>query len=355
MEETKKINISDKETSTLDTKLIVDTYNVNELVKSVDVNVRELIKPLPIPNLDLIPKNLYDDALNQIEDLTKTVEQQQQEINNLNSEIVLLEDRIKSLEFDLDDASLQKAFIENQFQQSGLTIIEIRQQIQDSFSKAINENIERGALEAENEGLIAQKNALIKQIDTLNNLLNQQNTQIQRLETQLSAKEQAVAAGGLATGELCTLVFDAGDPTKSPVEGFNICQDYGDGYGSTASYKKFAPSGNPFKPIYRAWVDVVAGAKDVSVDISFKEGLTRSPWDFGVQLPATIKANETLRFKLDAPSGYLGTITGQHGGGIFSHSKATIYDYVMTIIVKNNDANGKTETKDFRGRLYHHG
>ena len=53
------------------------------------------------------------------------------------------------------------------------------------FSKAINENIERGALEAENEGLIAQKNGLIKQIDTLNNLLNQQNQQIQRLELQL--------------------------------------------------------------------------------------------------------------------------------------------------------------------------
>lgn len=355
MEEIKKINISDKETSTIDTKLVVDTYNVNELIKSVDVNVRELIKPLPTPNLDLVPKPLYDDALAQIQDLTATVTQQQNEIQDLNNDIIALEDRIKSLEFDLDDASLQKAFIENQFQQSGLTIVEVRQQIQDSFSKAINENIERGALEAENEGLIAQKNALIKQIDTLNNLLNQQNTQIQRLETQLSAKQQAVAAGGIATGELSTLVFDAGDPTKNPVQGFNICQDYGDGYGSTAKYKSFAPSGNEFKAIYRAWVDIVAGPKDIQVDFAFKGGLTRSPWNFGVNLPATIKANQTLRFKLDAPAAYLGTIKGQYGGGLFSHSKASVYDYVMTVIVKNNDANGKTETKDFRGRLYHHG
>ena len=58
---------------------------------------------------------------------------------------------------------------------------------------------------------------------------------------------------------------------------------------------------------------------------------------------------------MDAPSGYLGTITGQHGGGLFSHSRATVYDYVMTIIAKDIDQNGKTETKDFRGRLYHHG
>ena len=355
MEEIKKINITDSSSSTLDAKLIVDTYNVNELVKSVDVGVRELIKPLPTPNLELIPKPLYDEALSEIQDLTQIIATQQIEIDNLNSEITILEDKVRTLEFDIDDNKLQKAFIENQFQQSGLTIIEVRQQIQESFSKAINENIERGALEAENEGLIAQKNALIKQIDTLNNLLNQQNSQIQRLEGQLSAKEQAVSAGGVATGQLSTLVFDGGDPTKTTNEGFNICQDYGDGYGSTAKYKSFAPSNPPWKGLYKSWVDIVAGPKDIQVDFAFKDGLQNSPWDFGVQLPATIKANETLRFKMDAPSGYLGTIQGQHGGGLFSRSKYSLYDYVMTIIVKDIDQNGKTETKDFRGRLYHHG
>jgi cell division protein FtsB len=339
----------------IDAKLVVDTYNVNELIKSVDVNVRELIKPLPTPNLDLIPKPLYDEALLQIEDLTQTVATQQIEIDSLNADIIALEDKVRTLEFEIDDNKLQKAFIENQFQQSGLTIIEIRQQIQDSFSKAINENIERGALEAENEGLIAQKNALIKQIDTLNNLLNQQNIQIQRLETQLSAKEQAVAAGGIATGQLSTIVFDAGDPTKNPIEGFNQAQDYGDGYGSQAKYKAFAPPGNALKPLYREWFDIVAGPKDIQVDVSFKDGLKSSPWNFGVSLPATIKANQTLRFKMNSPASYLGTITGQHGGGLFSRSKATEYNYVMTIIVKDTDANGKTETKDFRGKLYHHG
>lgn len=355
MEEIKKINISDSESNSIDTKLFIDTYNINELEKSVDVNVRELITPLDAPNLQLIPKPLYDDAIAEIENLNGIVASQQFEIDSLNNTISSLEDKIRELEFDVDDAKLQQAFMENQFQQSGLTILEIRQQIQDSFSKAINENIERSALEGENEGLIAQKNALIKQIDTLNNLLNQQNTQIQRLETQLSAKEQAVAAGGIASGQLSTIVFDGGDPTKAPVEGFHICQDYGGGYSSTASNGKFAPSGDPFKGIYRGWVDIVAGAKDIVVDFAFKDGLTKSIWNMGPTLPATIKANDTLRFKLDVPSPYLGQIRGQYGGGLFSRSKGSMYDYVMTITIKDNDANGKTESKDFRGRLYHHG
>jgi hypothetical protein len=354
LEEVKKINIIDGQSTSLDTKLFVDTYNINELEKSVDVEVRELITPLTPPNLDLIPKPIYDDALIQIEDLTIIVASQQAEIDNLNATISQLEGEIAVLQFDIDETKLQNAFLENQFQQSGLTILEIRQQIQDSFSKAINENIERSALEGENEGLIAQKNALIKQIDTLNNLLNQQNTQIQRLETQLSAKEQAITAGGIATGQLSTLVFDAGDPTKAPIEGFNQAQDYGGGYGSQAKDRSFAPPGNALKPLYRGWFDVVAGPKDIIVDVAFKDGVTKSIWDFGVTLPATIKANETLRFKMDSPSSYLGTIRGQHGGGLFSRSKATDYNYTFTIIVKDKD-NSKTETKDFRGKLYHHG
>jgi hypothetical protein len=52
------------------------------------------------------------------------------------------------------------------------------------------------------------------------------------------------------------------------------------------------------------------------------------------------------------PSTFLGTIPGQHGGGLFSHSKSTNYDYTMTVSITSE---GVTENKEFKMRLYHHG
>jgi hypothetical protein len=52
------------------------------------------------------------------------------------------------------------------------------------------------------------------------------------------------------------------------------------------------------------------------------------------------------------PSTFLGTIPGQNGGGLFSHSKSTNYDYTMTVSITSE---GVTENKEFKMRLYHHG
>ena len=66
--------------------------------------------------------------------------------------------------------------------------------------------------------------------------------------------------------------------------------------------------------------------------LQFSGGMTNSPFSFGQSLPLQMKANETKRFQIDSPSSYLGTIPGQHGGGLFSHSKPTIYDFTMKIL-----------------------
>jgi hypothetical protein len=48
----------------------------------------------------------------------------------------------------------------------------------------------------------------------------------------------------------------------------------------------------------------------------------------------------------------LGTIQGSHGSSLFSRSKATVYDYTMTVVITSE---GVTENKEFKMRLYHHG
>jgi hypothetical protein len=55
---------------------------------------------------------------------------------------------------------------------------------------------------------------------------------------------------------------------------------------------------------------------------------------------------------MSKPSTFLGTIPGSHGASLFSRSKATVYDYTMTVSVTSE---GKTENKEFKMRLYHHG
>ena len=55
---------------------------------------------------------------------------------------------------------------------------------------------------------------------------------------------------------------------------------------------------------------------------------------------------------MSKPSSFLGTIPGSHGASTWSHSKATVYDYTMTVSITSE---GVTENKEFKMRLYHHG
>jgi hypothetical protein len=183
--------------------------------------------------------------------------------------------------------------------------------------------------------------------------------ELSSLREAVSAKEQALAAGALSTGQLSSILFDGGgDPTKSPVEGIMISMDYGGGYGSKASTGKFAASGDPFKNNYRSSFEVIAssalaGGKQIEVDIKFSGGkMTQSPFDFGFTLPVKIKGGEKKKFDMIKASSFLGTIQGSHGASTWSHSKATVYDYTMTVSITSE---GVTENKEFKMRLYHHG
>jgi len=355
--ETSYINFSDlNNEATMSAKLYVDQYDATELSKAVNIKVTELIKGLPDVNLDLVPRAIYNTELSHSADL-------QVQLNILTADNDALKSRVQSLLADSsslytdnDGLRVSVAKLENTVASVQQTTLELRTNLTTAITKAINEATERTALEAENSGLTAQKNALIKQIDTLNNLLAQANATIQVAQQQLSAKQQAIAGGGVSTGELSTIVFEKGDPIK--LQGNlprMMSADYGNGYGSPVSQPQtFGPSNGDWSKTYQSYFEVVAGAKDISVDVKFSEGVTQSIWDFGFSLPVTLKANETKRFNMTKPTAYLNGLTGQHGGGIFSHSTYTQYDFTFSIVVTDMDANGKTENKNFTYRLYNH-
>ena len=354
--ETKYINLSDDTNISVSTKLYVDTYNKSELAKSVDLTVTELIKPLPQVNLDLVPRPIYDAEVQLNDELQTEINILNATIDDLSSQLAIKTADSGSLILENDALKLKEAKSDNNIQSIQTTVTDLRGNLVTSLTKAINEATEKTALEAENNGLTAQKNALIKQIDTLNNLLAQANASLAVAQQQLSAKQQAVAAGGIATGELSTIVFDKGDPTKNQGNlPRMMASDYGNGYGSKVSKAKtFGAAGGDWPSRYYEYFEVVAGPKDITVNVKFSEAVTQSIWDFGFTIPVTLKANETKRFDMTKPSAYLNGLRGQYGGSWVARSKFTTYDFTFTIEVKDVDAGGKTESKNFTYRLHNH-
>ena len=350
--ETKYINLSDDTNVSVSTKLYVDKYNKGELAKSVDLRVTELIKPLPDVNLNLVPKPIYDAEVQLNEDLQNEIEILNITIDDLSAELAIKTADSSSLVLENDALRLKEAKSDNNIQSIQTTIVDLRTNLTTSLTKAINESTEKVALEAENNGLTAQKNALIKQIDTLNNLLAQANASLAVAQQQLSAKAQAVAAGGISTGELATIVFDAGDVTKSKLTAM-VNQDYNG--GPNAVKNKFTKPGDNNGEGYVTYFDVVAGPKDIRVDINVTGGYTISPWDFGVSLPVNLKANETKRFATVNPNQqWVTKYPGNDGGNFWRRSRPTVSMFTFSIVVKDIDPTGKTENKNITGKIWKH-
>lgn len=319
-------------------RLVKPKYNQSELVKSIDTVIFELLPVAPPPIDDRIPRPIYNQVTQSVIDLTVQVEQLTTEVFTLRAKVQDVEIVSESLKVSLDLKDLNVASSQNQAGQLTSKVSSTITELQNSMQKGTLEAIQRVSLFARNQSLEQELSALREAV---------------------SAKEQALAAGAVSTGQLSSILFDgAGDPTKSPIQGIMISMNYGGGYGSTASAGKFAASGDPFKNNYRSSFEVIAssalaGGKEIEVDVKFSGGkMTQSPFDFGFTLPVKIKGGEKKKFDMTKPSTFLGTIPGQHGGNFWSRSKSTNYDYTMTVSITSE---GKTENKEFKMRLYHCG
>ncbi len=146
-------------------KLFRPNYNTDELRKSIDTDIFELL-PQEVPELpDTVLRSVYDDALSQIDDLTLEVERLNIEIGELSSKISELEIVSESLKIEADNQILKANISEQQSitanEQVGQTTIDLSNAIQNS----INEAVERVSLTARNESLQATIRALTRQSD----------------------------------------------------------------------------------------------------------------------------------------------------------------------------------------------
>jgi prefoldin subunit 5 len=170
-----------------------------ELVKAVDVEVKELKPTIPTPNLDLVPKPLYTEQVTLNEDLRKQVEDLTTTVTDLNGQITTLKSEVETqINNRLNIEQTNDALV-NQTESLTKVVGDFSTQIQNAVQKSVDESILRASLQAQNTGFKAQINALIKQIDSLNAIIEGLQSQLGAVQQQ-QAIQQSTAANAAAVG-----------------------------------------------------------------------------------------------------------------------------------------------------------
>lgn len=202
--------------------LTKDKYDNEELVKAVDVEVKELLPNIPNTNLDLVPRPVYNEKVAENEDLRKVV-------TKLNGDIVVLNSRISTLESQVQTEINNRLSIEqtndllvNQIETLNATIEDFASQISTSLQKSVDESILRASLQSQKTGFKAQIEALIKQIDSLNAIIEGLQAQLGAVRQQKDLEATAQSQGGTIINKIVTANFLSKGSANDPVMAYKI-------------------------------------------------------------------------------------------------------------------------------------
>ncbi len=199
-------------------------YDEVELVKAIDLNIKELKPDIPTPNLNLVPKPLYDDEVLQNEDLRRQVADLTLEVTNLNTTITDLESQVQSEINERLAIEQSNDALVNQLNTLTQTVDDFALQIQNSLQKSVEEGILRASLQSQNTGFKAQIQALIKQIDSLNSIIEGLQSQLGAVQNQQAivqgTQAQAMAAGADVINDVVIVKVDRSKPDEQYKEKF---------------------------------------------------------------------------------------------------------------------------------------
>ena len=188
-----------------------DKYDNEELVKAIDVEVRELKPNIPISNRDLVPKPIYDEQVADNEDLRQQVADLTNEVTTLNTTIADLEGQIQTEINNRLSIEQTNDALTNQLDTLSTTIQDFANQIQNAVQKSVEESILRASLQSQNTGFKAQIEALIKLVDSLNAIIEGLQSQLGAVQNQQaiqqSASNLAAAVGGDVINDVVIVKF----------------------------------------------------------------------------------------------------------------------------------------------------
>ena len=140
-------------------------YLEDELIKSVDVKIDELISAPPKEGPETVLKTVYDELQELYDKKVAEVEGLKQDIIDLTEQLATANLSIKLLNQTVDSEKILRAAADNEMQASTDRYTAILKDFQISMQKAIQEAIERVSLSAQVEGLQAQKEVLKIQLE----------------------------------------------------------------------------------------------------------------------------------------------------------------------------------------------
>jgi hypothetical protein len=205
------VDEKDVSTSLVYKPLHKDKYDNEEIVKAIDVEVKELKPNIPLIRKDLVPKPLYDEQVADNDDLRKQVADLTNEVTTLNTTIVELEGQIQTEINNRLAIEQSNDALANQLDTLSATIQDFATQIQNAVQKSVEESILRASLQSQNTGFKAQIEALIKLIDSLNAIIEGLQSQLGAVQNQQaiqqSAANLAAAIGGDVINEVVIVKF----------------------------------------------------------------------------------------------------------------------------------------------------
>jgi|TARA_B110000977_G_scaffold70914_1_gene96258 hypothetical protein len=145
-------------------KLIRPNYDRDELEKSIDTNIFELIPNTPVQLPDTVLRSSYETVVNNNNRLTNDVESLNSTILDLTSKVSNLEIISESLRITADNEILKASTFEIQNTITNLKVSETTIDLSNSVQNSINEAIQRVSLTARNESLLQENTSLREQL-----------------------------------------------------------------------------------------------------------------------------------------------------------------------------------------------
>ncbi len=201
-------------------ELVKPKYDEVELGKAIDLNIKELKPDIPTPNLNLVPKPLYDEEVATNEDLRQRVTDLTTEVDTLNNTITDLEAQVQSEINNRLSIEQSNDALVNQLNTLTQTVDDFALQIQNSLQKSVEEGILRASLQSQNTGFKAQIQALIKQIDSLNSIIEGLQSQLGAVQNQQAivqgTQAQAQAAGADVVNDVAIVKLQPEEDSNAP-------------------------------------------------------------------------------------------------------------------------------------------
>jgi hypothetical protein len=202
--------------------LTKDKYDNEELVKAVDVEVKELLPNIPTANLDLVPRPLYTEQVNLVEDLRRQVQRLTLTISDLNSQITTLQAQVQTEINNRLSIEQTNDLLVNQIETLNATIEDFTSQISTSLQKSVDESILRASLQSQKTGFKAQIEALIQQINSLNAIIEGLQSQLGAVRQQKDLEAVAQSQGGTIINKIVTANFSPKGSATDPVVAYKL-------------------------------------------------------------------------------------------------------------------------------------